>query len=158
MSTRDEHLSSTQFAPPTGLPAPRWEDRPAPLEHGTKIKIRRAQGLPGRVAQTHPCMPTPTPPPAGWPTQGEVTEQGVSAFDKAADAVPKVTVTQKKLFRKPTETTETRFGMSAKSMMNSSAWDLYFGTDAKRSSKIEDQAAYNRFVQEKAKAKAKTEE
>ena len=129
MSTRDEHLSSTQFAPPTGFPAPKFEDRAAPLSRGSKKEIRSAQGLPGRLATDHVFAPTPTPtpPPAGWPTQREVDEHGVSAFDKAADAVPKVTVTQKKLFRKPTETTETQFGMSAKSMANDSAWERNFG-------------------------------
>ena len=126
MSTRDEHLSPTQFAPPSP------EDRAAPLSDLSTYKIRGAQRLPGRVHQGHPWATTPTPPPSGWPTDGQVAEavdqhgSTVSAYEETAAAVPKVKVTEKRMFKKPTETEKTRHGMSAKSIANDSAYATHF--------------------------------
>jgi hypothetical protein len=94
----------------------------------SKQDIRRAQGLPGRVFQDHPWVPTPTPPPSGWPTARQVREatdehgSSVSAFEETAAAVPKVKVTEKRMFKKPTETEETPYGMDAESIASSSAF------------------------------------
>jgi hypothetical protein len=128
MSTRDEHLSPTQFAPPTGFAPPSPEDRAAPLSILATKKIRVAQGLPARQFQEHPWVPTPTPPPSGWPTDGQVAEavdqhgSTESAYEKTAAAVPKVKVTEKRMFKKPTETEETPYGMDAKSIASDSAF------------------------------------
>ena len=80
MSTRDEHLSPTQFAPPSP------KDRAAPISRHMRSRLKMAQDA-GKAWRGEQQQSIGTPP-SGWPTVQQVEDHGILAFNAAHAALP----------------------------------------------------------------------